>query len=43
MLLLDEPDNFLIEGKHWLETELRACPKTILYVSQHRLAQNDNA
>ena len=37
MLLLDEPDNFLdIEGKRWLETELRACPKTILYVSHDR-------
>ena len=37
MLLLDEPDNFLdIEGKRWLETELRACPKTILFVSHDR-------
>ena len=37
VLLLDEPDNFLdIEGKRWLETELRGCPKTILYVSHDR-------
>ena len=37
VLLLDEPDNFLdVEGKRWLEGELRASPKTILYVSHDR-------
>jgi ATPase subunit of ABC transporter with duplicated ATPase domains len=37
VLLLDEPDNFLdIEGKRWLEEQIRACPKTILYVSHDR-------
>ena len=37
VLLLDEPDNFLdIPGKRWLEAELRACPKTILFVSHDR-------
>jgi ATPase subunit of ABC transporter with duplicated ATPase domains len=37
VLLLDEPDNFLdVEGKRWLEDELRRSPKTILYVSHDR-------
>jgi ATPase subunit of ABC transporter with duplicated ATPase domains len=37
ILLLDEPDNFLdIEGKRWLEERIRACPKTILFVSHDR-------
>ncbi len=37
VLLLDEPDNFLdIPGKRWLEAELRACPKTVLFVSHDR-------
>jgi ATPase subunit of ABC transporter with duplicated ATPase domains len=37
VLLLDEPDNFLdIEGKRWLEEQIRACPKTILFVSHDR-------
>ena len=37
VLLLDEPDNFLdIPGKRWLESELRACPKTMLFVSHDR-------
>ena len=37
VLLLDEPDNFLdIPGKRWLEGELRACQKTILFVSHDR-------
>ena len=37
VLLLDEPDNFLdIPGKRWLEGQLRACPKTILFVSHDR-------
>ena len=37
VLLLDEPDNFLdVDGKRWLEGELRASPKTILYVSHDR-------
>jgi ATPase subunit of ABC transporter with duplicated ATPase domains len=37
VLLLDEPDNYLdMAGKRWLETALRASPKTILYVSHDR-------
>jgi ATPase subunit of ABC transporter with duplicated ATPase domains len=37
VLLLDEPDNFLdIEGKHWLEDQMVASPKTILFVSHDR-------
>jgi ATPase subunit of ABC transporter with duplicated ATPase domains len=37
VLLLDEPDNFLdIDGKHWLEEQIRACAKTILFVSHDR-------
>ncbi|MEP6660135.1 MAG: ATP-binding cassette domain-containing protein [Acidimicrobiales bacterium] len=37
VLLLDEPDNFLdIAGKRWLESELRGCRKTVLYVSHDR-------
>ena len=37
VLLLDEPDNFLdIEGKRWLEEQIRACPKAILFVSHDR-------
>ena len=37
VLLLDEPDNFLdVPGKRWLEGELRATRKTILYVSHDR-------
>ncbi len=37
VLLLDEPDNFLdIEGKRWLEEQVRACAKTILFVSHDR-------
>jgi ATPase subunit of ABC transporter with duplicated ATPase domains len=37
VLLLDEPDNFLdVPGKRWLEDELRATPKTVLYVSHDR-------
>ena len=37
VLLLDEPDNFLdVEGKRWLEGELQASAKTILYVSHDR-------
>jgi len=36
-LLLDEPDNFLdIEGKRWLEEQIRSCAKTILFVSHDR-------
>jgi len=38
VLLLDEPDNFLdIEGKRWLEREIRASAKTILFVSHDRM------
>ena len=37
VLLLDEPDNFLdVPGKRWLEGELNATRKTVLYVSHDR-------
>jgi ATPase subunit of ABC transporter with duplicated ATPase domains len=37
VLLLDEPDNFLdVAAKRWLESELRAARKTILFVSHDR-------
>jgi ATPase subunit of ABC transporter with duplicated ATPase domains len=37
VLLLDEPDNFLdVEAKRWLEQELVATRKTVLYVSHDR-------
>ena len=37
VLLLDEPDNHLdIEGKTWLEEQIRASDKTILFVSHDR-------
>jgi ATPase subunit of ABC transporter with duplicated ATPase domains len=37
VLLLDEPDNYLdVPGKRWLEQELRATPKTVLFVSHDR-------
>ena len=37
VLLLDEPDNFLdVPAKRWLEGELRATRKTILFVSHDR-------
>ncbi len=37
VLLLDEPDNFLdVPGKRWLEDQLRASPKTVLFVSHDR-------
>jgi ATPase subunit of ABC transporter with duplicated ATPase domains len=37
ILLLDEPDNFLdVEAKRWLEQELVASGKTVLYVSHDR-------
>jgi ATPase subunit of ABC transporter with duplicated ATPase domains len=37
VLLLDEPDNFLdVPGKRWLEGELRASRKTMLFVSHDR-------
>jgi ATPase subunit of ABC transporter with duplicated ATPase domains len=37
VLLLDEPDNYLdVPAKRWLEEQLRATPKTILYVSHDR-------
>ncbi len=36
-LLLDEPDNYLdIEGKTWLEEQIRISDKTILFVSHDR-------
>jgi ATPase subunit of ABC transporter with duplicated ATPase domains len=37
VLLLDEPDNFLdVTAKRWLEQELSATRKTVLYVSHDR-------
>jgi ATPase subunit of ABC transporter with duplicated ATPase domains len=37
VLLLDEPDNYLdVAGKRWLERELAASDKTVLYVSHDR-------
>lgn len=37
ILLLDEPDNFLdVPAKRWLERELRASRKTVLYISHDR-------
>jgi ATPase subunit of ABC transporter with duplicated ATPase domains len=37
VLLLDEPDNYLdIEGKTWLEEQIRGSDKTILFVSHDR-------
>ncbi|MEP7202104.1 MAG: ATP-binding cassette domain-containing protein [Ilumatobacteraceae bacterium] len=37
VLLLDEPDNFLdVPGKRWLESELCASRKTMLFVSHDR-------
>ncbi|HZV75000.1 MAG TPA: ATP-binding cassette domain-containing protein, partial [Conexibacter sp.] len=37
LLLLDEPDNYLdVAGKRWLEQELAATPKTVLFVSHDR-------
>ncbi|MFN2320568.1 MAG: ABC-F family ATP-binding cassette domain-containing protein [Dermatophilaceae bacterium] len=37
VLLLDEPDNYLdVPGKHWLEAQLTASPKTVLFVSHDR-------
>jgi ATPase subunit of ABC transporter with duplicated ATPase domains len=37
VLLLDEPDNYLdVPAKRWLETQLAASTKTVLYVSHDR-------
>jgi ATPase subunit of ABC transporter with duplicated ATPase domains len=37
VLLLDEPDNFLdVDAKRWLEDELQATRKTVLYISHDR-------
>ncbi len=37
VLLLDEPDNYLdVPGKRWLEEQLAASPKTVLFVSHDR-------
>ena len=37
LLLLDEPDNYLdVPGKEWLEGQLAACRKTVLYISHDR-------
>ncbi|HEY8720248.1 ABC-F family ATP-binding cassette domain-containing protein [Pengzhenrongella sp.] len=46
VLLLDEPDNYLdVPTKRWLEAQLAASPKTVLYVSHDRelLAQTATA
>lgn len=37
VLLLDEPDNYLdVPTKRWLETQLAATPKTVLFISHDR-------
>ena len=37
VLLLDEPDNYLdVPGKRWLEEQLRASPKTVLFIGHDR-------
>lgn len=37
VLLLDEPDNYLdVPTKRWLEAQLQASPKTVLFVSHDR-------
>jgi ATPase subunit of ABC transporter with duplicated ATPase domains len=37
VLLLDEPDNFLdVDAKRWLERQLQATHRTVLYVSHDR-------
>lgn len=37
ILLLDEPDNFLdVPGKRWLEQQLAASAKTVLFISHDR-------
>ncbi len=37
VLLLDEPDNYLdVAGKRWLEEQLRATSKSVLFVSHDR-------
>ncbi|WP_275006046.1 ABC-F family ATP-binding cassette domain-containing protein [Promicromonospora iranensis] len=37
VLLLDEPDNYLdVPGKRWLEAQLKATRKTVLFVSHDR-------
>lgn len=37
VLLLDEPDNYLdVPGKRWLEDQLKATRKTVLFVSHDR-------
>jgi ATPase subunit of ABC transporter with duplicated ATPase domains len=37
VLLLDEPDNYLdVPAKRWLEDQLRASPKTVLFISHDR-------
>ncbi len=37
VLVLDEPDNYLdVTGKRWLEAQLQASPKTVLFISHDR-------
>ncbi len=44
VLLLDEPDNYLdVPGKQWLEQQLRATDKTVLFVSHDRELLNEVA
>ena len=44
MLLLDEPDNYLdVPAKRWLEDQLVASPKTVLFVSHDRELLNHGA
>ena len=41
VLLLDEPDNYLdVPAKRWLEDQLVASPKTVLFVSHDRELMN---
>ncbi|HET7172994.1 MAG TPA: ATP-binding cassette domain-containing protein, partial [Nocardioidaceae bacterium] len=44
VLLLDEPDNFLdVPGKQWLEEQLNASAKTVLFVSHDRELMSNTA
>ncbi|MEE1621545.1 ABC-F family ATP-binding cassette domain-containing protein [Zafaria sp. Z1313] len=44
VLLLDEPDNYLdVPGKRWLESQLRASPKSVLFISHDRELLNQAA
>lgn len=44
VLLLDEPDNFLdVPGKEWLEQQITASAKTILFISHDRALLDNTA